>query len=175
MSAAIFIASASAWPFGTSRPTRPKSSASRAVTWRPVSRISAAKRVGDLPPQAHARAAERKEAAPRLGDAEDRVLGGDADVGALQDLGAAGDGVAFDRGDDRLHRPVVAQQRLPVDVGHLGHELHELVVDLAAAHRLQIGAGAEDVAAAGEDRDAQLGIVVEHAPGRGTCRPACRG
>ncbi len=36
---------------------------------------------------------------------------------------------------------------------------------LARAHRLQVGAGAEDVAAAGEDRDAQLGIVVEHAPG----------
>src|SRR5207253_1536977 len=95
------------------------------------------------------------EPAPGLGDAEDRGLGRDADVGALENLRAPGHREALDGGDDGLQRPVVAEERLPVDVRYFGHELHELVVRLAGAHRLEIGAGTEDVAAPGEDRDAQ--------------------
>src|SRR3989441_5355934 len=36
---------------------------------------------------------------------------------------------------------------------------------VSGAHRLETGAGTEDVAAPGEDRDAQPRIVVEHPPG----------
>ena len=50
----------------------------------------------------------------------------DADVGALQDLGAARDRVALDRGDQRLDEAVVAQQRLPVRVVAAGHHLLHL-------------------------------------------------
>ena len=77
-------------------------------------------------------------------DAEHRGVSRHADVGALQDLGAARDRVALDRRDHRLHRPVVPQQRLPVQVGHLLHALLHLRVGLLlAAHRLQVRARAE--------------------------------
>jgi hypothetical protein len=121
--------------------------------------------VGDLSPQPHAGSAEGEEPAPGLGDAEDRVLRSHPDVGALEDLGATGHCVALDRRNDRLHRPVVSEKRLPVEVRHLGHQLLELFVPLAAAHGLEVGAGAEDVAATREDRDPQLGILVEQSPG----------
>ena len=73
--------------------------ASCAVTGRAVRRMSIAMRVRDLAGEAARGAAEREQAAPGLPHPEDRALAGDADVGALQDLGAAGDGVALDRRD----------------------------------------------------------------------------
>ena len=74
-------------------------------------------RVRDLAAESHRRAAEREQAAADLGDAEDGALPRHPQVHRLQDLGAAGDGVALDRGDQRLARLEVAQQRLPVEVG----------------------------------------------------------
>ena len=59
-------------------------------------------RVRDLARQAHRRAAHRVERPARLRDAEARALAGHADLHRLQDLGAAGDRDALDRGDDRL-------------------------------------------------------------------------
>jgi hypothetical protein len=72
---------------------------------------------GICPLEADRGAADREQSAPDLEQAEGGGLGGDADVGALEHLGAARDAVPLDGGDDRLARAVVAQHRLPVQVG----------------------------------------------------------
>jgi hypothetical protein len=59
----------------------------------------------------------------------------------------------------------VAQERLPVEIRHLRHQLLELLVLLPASHGFEVGASAEDIAAAGQDPDSQLRIFVELAPG----------
>jgi len=52
-----------------------------------------------------------------------------------------------------------------VKVGHLGHQLVEFFVPVAASpHGLEVGSGTEDVAGAGENRHAQVGVLVEHPP-----------
>jgi hypothetical protein len=87
---------------------------------------------GDLPAQAHRRATEREEAPGGLGDAEARRLAGDADVGGLEDLGAAGERGALDRGDERLLQAVAAEEGFPVQLGLLGEAGGPLVVGVAA-------------------------------------------
>ena len=67
--------------------------------------------VGDLADQPHRRAAHRVQAPLGLGDAELGALAGDADVGALQDLGAARDGRSLDGRDQRLGQPAALEQR----------------------------------------------------------------
>ena len=65
--------------------------------------------VGDLTSEADGRTAEREQAPAGLGHAEPGALARDADVGGLEDLGAAGDGRALDGGDERLGRLAVAK------------------------------------------------------------------
>ena len=114
---------ASAWPSGTTWPIRPMSFASWRADEPAGEQQVGGDRVGDLALQAHGRPAEREQAPPDLGDAELGALAGHADLGGLQDLGAAGHAVALDRGDDRLAGPAVPEQRLPVEVGVLAHAL----------------------------------------------------
>jgi hypothetical protein len=89
------------------------------------------------------------------------VLGGDPDV-AHQRVGeAAGDAVAVDRGDDRLVDPVLAH----VEERDLADALVRAVVVPDRLHHREVGAGAERaLAAAGEDRHVQLGVVPEVGP-----------
>ena len=102
--------------------------------------------------------------APHLGHAEDGALARDPEVHGLEDLGAAGDGVALDGGDQRLAGLEVAQQRLPVQV-RIGVEARRpLVVGMPGRHRLEVGTGAEVASGAGDDDDADLGIRVELRP-----------
>ena len=77
---------------------------------RPVSSRSHAIVYGIWRDQPHRGAAHRVQAPLGLGDAELGALAGDADVGALQDLGAARDGRALDGGDQRLGQPAALQQ-----------------------------------------------------------------
>ena len=111
----------SAWPSGTTWPMRPDVlgllGADEPAGEQQVGGVGE----GDLALEADGRAAEREQAPPDLGDAELGRLAGHPDLGGLEDLGAAGHAVALDRGDDRLRRAEVAQQRLPVQVGVLGH------------------------------------------------------
>ena len=111
------------------------------------------------------RAAQREQAPAHLGHAEDGALPRDPQVHRLQDLGAAGHGVALDRGDERLARLEVAQQRLPVQVGVGVEPGRPLVVGVAGRHGLEVGAGAEVSARAGDDRDPDLRVLVDLHPG----------
>ena len=126
-------------------------------------------RVGDLPTQTDGRSRHRVERPARLAHAEARRLARDADVGALQQLGATGDGDALDRGEQRLRRLVVTQEPLVREVGVVGHAGGD--VDLAvgvlgvAGHGAQVGAGAEVARGAGEDdrADVVVGAGLDHA------------
>src|SRR3954447_1381655 len=93
------------------------------------------------------RSTRRHQASLRLGDAELRALGGDDQVAGQRDLQPAGDGEALDRGDQRflrglLHDPGEATLACPGP--------------LAGGERLQVHAGAEALALAGDDADAEL-------------------
>ena len=118
-------------------------------------------RVRDLAREADRGATEREQPALALPHAEDRALARDADVRALQHLGAARDRVPLDRGDERLREPVVAQQRLPVKVRGLGHPVADVLALRRRPHRLEVGARREVAARAGEDRAADLGRLVD--------------
>ena len=111
-SSATSRARSSAVPSGTTSPMRPISLASGARQVAAGEQDVGGERVRDLPAQPHHRPAQRVEAPPHLGHAEPGALPGDADVGALQDLGAAGDGRALDRGDERLVEQEALEQRL---------------------------------------------------------------
>ena len=99
---------------------------------------------------------QRDAPAPAV-DAEHRVLGGDAQVAPDRQLEPAGDRVALDRGDHRLAEQHPRRPDRPVAVG----------LDPAArgaarlAHRLEVGAGAELAARAGQHRDGQRVVGVE--------------
>ena len=133
-----------------------------------VSRISAAMRVRDLPAQADGRSRHRVQRPARLAHPEARRLAGDADVGALQQLGAAGDGDALDRGDQRLRRLVVTQQPLVREVGVGGHARRHVDLGVGvlrvAGHGAQVGARAEVALGAGEDdrADVVVGARLDH-------------
>ena len=85
-------------------------------------------REGDLAAEPDDAAALRVQRPLRLGEAEDAALAGDADVGALQDLGAAGDAVALDGGDQRLLQRPVAEEAVEDDGVVLADALLELVL-----------------------------------------------
>ena len=89
---------------------------------------------------------------------------GDAEVHGLEDLGAAGHGVALDGRDERLARLEVAEQRLPVEVGVGVEPRRPLVVGVPGRHRLEVGTGAEVASRAGDDDDPDLGVRVELRP-----------
>jgi hypothetical protein len=96
------------------------------------------------------------------GYAEARALAGDPDLGRLEDLGAAGDRDAFDRGDDRLRRPVAAQQGLPVKVRiglHARLHVDRSLLARIACHGAQVRPRTEVPARARQDDAADVGIV----------------
>src|SRR4051794_1345291 len=104
-------------------------------------------RRGQAPWELTERSAGRHEASLRLGDAELRALGGDDQVTGQRDLQSTGDGEALDCGDQRLLRRLL-------------HDPGEAAVarpwPLAGGERLQVHAGAEALALAGDDADAEL-------------------
>jgi hypothetical protein len=59
----------------------------------------------------------------------------------------------------------VTKQRLPVQVGHLLHVFLKLVVDLIAAHGLEVGARTENIPPPGQDRNSEFVVGIEQAPG----------
>jgi len=120
--------------------------------------------VRDLPAEPHGRATEGEEPALGLEDPEHGALPRHPDVGRLEDLGPARDGPSLDRRDQRLAQVVVAQQGLPVQVRVLGHAVLVLF-GVAAAHRLEVHAGAERPAGAGEDGAADVVVAVDLLPG----------
>ena len=123
--------------------------------------------VADEPWQAHRAEVDQRHAPAPAEDAEDGVRGGDAEVAPQRQLESARDRVPLDRGDDRLSEqharrphgpvPVLAENVLPerVDQG--------AAPELAGGDRLQIGAGAERAARAGQDRDRERLVRVEAA------------
>ena len=133
-----------------------------------MSRISRRVGVGDLATQADGRAGHRVERPPRLAHAEACRLARDPDVGALQQLGAAGDGDALDRGEQRLRRLIVPQQALVGKVGVLCHARRHVDLGVGllgvARHRAQVGPGAEVALGAGEDdrTDVVVGTRFDH-------------
>ena len=137
--------------------------ASAAVMCRPVSSRSHAIVYGNLADQPHRRAAHRVQAPLGLGDAELGALAGDADVGALQDLGAARDGRALDGRDQRLGQPAALEQG--VDARRVVAAVLERVARRLGRRRLEVHARAEVAAGAGQDAGADLGIVVDAVPG----------
>ena len=120
-------------------------------------------RVRNLAYQPHRRAAHRVQAPLRLGDTELRALAGHPDVGALQDLGAAGDGRALDGGDQRLGQPAALEQA--VDAGRVVAAVLERVARRLGGGGLEVHPRAEVAAGAGEDADPDVGIVVDAVPG----------
>ena len=119
--------------------------------------------VRDLPAQPHRRTTERKQ--PPLGfeDAEDGALPRHPDIRGLQDLGPSGDGPALHRRDQRLAQVVVAQERLPVQVRVLCHA-GLVPLGVTAAHGLEVHAGTEGPAGAGEDGAANFVVAVDLLP-----------
>ncbi len=126
--------------------------------------------VTDLAAQPDGRSHHRKQAALHLGDPEDRALTGDAQGGALQDLGAAGPGETLGGQDDRLGRHIGLQPAAGDQRRILTRAGNPLVGRLRLPEQAdldQVHAGAEGGSHTGEDRDAQLVIRVEQPPGVG--------
>src|SRR6185312_16344209 len=119
--------------------------------------------VGDLTDQPHRRAAHRVQAPFGFGDAELGALACDADVGALQDLGAARDGRSLNRRDQWLGQPTALEQR--VDARRVVTAVLEGVARRLGRRRLEVHARAEVAAGPGEDAAADLRIVVDAVPG----------
>jgi hypothetical protein len=124
-------------------------------------------RVGDLPLQSHRGAAHRVQRPTRLGDAEPCALTGDADVGALEDLGTAGDGDAFDCCDHGLRRPVGLEETAVDEAGVVAQA--GLLVDRAvgvdvARHGAEVHPRREVALGAGEDRARQRVVGAQLCP-----------
>ena len=125
----------------------------------------------DLPGQAHGRTAAREQPALRLHDRELRLRARDPDVDAAEHLHAARGAEPVHRGDHRLVERPVAQHRaravveaVAVDLGEafVGDLLLELgdLRDVA----LEVRAGEERVADAGDDRDPRVVVGGEPLP-----------
>jgi hypothetical protein len=149
--------------------------------------------VRDLAAQAHRRPSQRVDAPAHLRHAEAGARAGDADVGRLQDLGAARDRRALDRGDERLVQQESFEQRLDDPGRHLGdgqvrrvacvgavarggggasprpavRRLGERVAGGGLGHRGKVGAGAERPAGTGEDHDPHVRVGVGLVPRTG--------
>ena len=151
-------------PGSTTSLTRPIRCASSASTGRPVRISSSARpmpttRGSRWVPPSISGTPQRRSKRPKV---ESR--GGDPQVAPERQLDAAGEAPAVDRGDRRLRRGEPGRAHRPVRV-----------VDVEV-HRLQVGAGAEGLAAgAGEDEDAgaRRRPRSRAAPG-GTARPRRR-
>ena len=119
-------------------------------------------RVGNLAHQSHRRAAHRIQAPLGLRDAELGAFAGDADVGALQDLGASGDGRTLDRSDQRLGQPPALEQS--VDARRVVAAVLERVAWRASGRGLEVHARAEVATGSGQDAATNVGIGVDAVP-----------
>ena len=153
-------------PGSASRLTRPTACARSASIGSPVSASSIARWYGirrgrriSAPPAA-------TSAALDLGDAEAGVARGDDQVADERDLEAAGDGEALDRRDQRLRGGALRDP---------GEAAVPDVRALAGDERLQVHAGAERAAGAGEHADPQLVVAVELVERGGHARRPARG
>ena len=118
--------------------------------------------VGDLAHQPHRGAAHRVQAPLGLGDAELGALARNADIGALQDLGATRDGRSLHGGDQRLGQPAALQQG--VDARRVVAAVLERVARRFGRRGLEVHARAEVPARAGQDAGPDVGIVVNPVP-----------
>ena len=113
-------------------------------------------RVRDLPAQPHDRTPEGIKPPTHLGHTEPSALTGDTYVCRLKDLGAARDRGTLHRRDERLVEEEALQQRLDHAAGQVRRRLvvtlGEHVARVSLGHRLEVRAGAEATARAGEDR-----------------------
>src|SRR5699024_390320 len=117
----------------------------------------------DLAYQPHRRAAHRIQAPPCFGDTESGAFAGDPDIGALQYLGSAGDGGALHRGDQRLGQSAALEQR--VDAGRVVAAVFERLTRRLGGGRLEVHAGAEVSAGAGQDAAPDVVVAVDPVPG----------
>ena len=124
--------------------------------------MSAGEGVRDLPRQPHRRSAHWIQAPFRLGHTELRAFAGDANVCALQDLGAARDRGSFHRGDQRLGQAAALEQR--VDPRRVVAAVLERVARRLGRRRLQVHARAEVAAGARQDAGPDVGIAVHAVP-----------
>ena len=85
---------------------------------------------------------------------------------AMRRLQAAGQRPAVDRADDRLVDPVhAAGEAVQPELGDLAQSAGARLLDDRRDVGLQVGAGAERLAGAGEDRDVDRVVVAEVGPG----------
>ncbi len=119
-------------------------------------------RVRDLADQPHRGAAHRVQAPLGLGDAELGALARDADIGALQDLGAARDRRALDRRDQRFGQPAALEQG--IDARRVVAAVLERIAGRLGCGGLEVHASAEVAARPGQDAAADLRIVVDAVP-----------
>ena len=115
-------------------------------------------RMPDQPRQPDGAEIDQRHPEPAAEDAEGGVLGDHAHVGPQRQLHAAGHRKAFHRRDHRLcqSQPARPHRRDRIVAADLA-----LLVGIARRHRLEVGAGAEIAAGAGEHRDRRLGVGVE--------------
>jgi hypothetical protein len=121
-------------------------------------------RITDLAAQPHGRARHREETALHLRDAEHGALARDADVGSLEDLRPPRTREALRGEDHRLGRAIGLEPRAIDQAGLLHRAFHVFVLGQALPHLADLGeihARAERGALAGEDRDAQVVVLVE--------------
>ncbi len=101
-------------------------------------------------------AVDQGHAPAALEEPEGRVAGGDPQVAPERQLDPSGQAPALDRGDRRLRGGEAGRAHRAVGMGDV------------EVHRLQVGPGAEGLAAgAGEDEHAGVLVGLEVAPGRG--------
>ncbi len=149
-------ASSRAAPGALTRLASPIRSASSAPTGRPVRIRSRAcecpiSRGSRMVPPSISGTPQRRQKTPNTAR---RV--GDPQVAPQRELQAAGDGVALDGRDHRFRQqqPGRAHRRGTVGAGRI--RLHR-----PGADRLEVGAGAEGAAGAGQDGDARVRVGVE--------------
>ena len=112
----------------------------------------------DQPRQPDGAEIDQRHAEAAAVDAEDRILGDHAHIGPQRQLHAAGHRKTFHRGDHRFCQPQPARPHRRD--GRMAAEL-ALLVGIARRHRLQVGAGAESAAGAGEHRDRRALVGIE--------------
>ena len=136
-------------PAGTTACTRPRALARSALESGAGEEQLARRGAADLADDER-RDHRRDEAESHLGQAEHGVVGGDDDVADRGQTDAAAERGAVDASDDR-HRQPVERQEHP---RHVAGVVQVLLMRVAghAAHPVQIGAGAERRARAGERR-----------------------
>ena len=106
--------------------------------------------------QAHAAAIDQRDAEAPAEHPEHRIRRHHPQVGEQRQLEPAGHRVAFDGGDQRLAQLHPARPHRAVAL-----RLQAVAAFAAFGHGVQVGAGTEGPAAAGEDRDACLRVLLE--------------